>query len=111
MRVGDDHVHHAVRRQRRIPGKRLVDALRRLAVGFEQQVFRSARIAQMRPGQRRVCRGHRHAALGACDRPRVGRLEPEAAGAIDRSDQDLQHVQRARGLEAVGMGRDMPRMA
>jgi hypothetical protein len=42
----------------------------------------------------------------ACDRPRVGRLEAEAAGAIDRSEQDLQQVQRAAGLESVGMGRD-----
>ena len=40
------------------------------------------------------------------DRLRIGRLEAEAAGAIDRADQHLQHVQRARRLEAVGMGRD-----
>jgi hypothetical protein len=36
----------------------------------------------------------------------VGRLEPEAARHLDRAQQDLQHMQRAAGLEAVGMGRD-----
>jgi hypothetical protein len=36
----------------------------------------------------------------------VGRLEAEAAGAIDGAQQDLQHMQRAAGLEPVGMGRD-----
>ena len=39
------------------------------------------------------------------DRLRIGRLEAEAAGAIDRADQHLQHMQRARRLEPVGMGR------
>ena len=37
---------------------------------------------------------------------RVGRLVAEAAGAIDRAQQDLQHVQDAAGVEAVGVGRD-----
>jgi hypothetical protein len=36
----------------------------------------------------------------------VGRLVAEAAGAIDGAQQDLQHVDRAAGLEPVGMGRD-----
>ena len=36
----------------------------------------------------------------------IWRLETEAAGAIDRADQHLQHVQRPRGLETVGMSRD-----
>ena len=40
------------------------------------------------------------------DRLRIGRLVAEAAGAVDRADQHLQHVQRARRLEAVGMGGD-----
>ena len=40
------------------------------------------------------------------DRLRIGRLEAEAAGAVDRADQHLQQMQRARRLEAVGMGRD-----
>ena len=40
------------------------------------------------------------------DRLRIRRLEAEAAGAVDRADQHLQQVQRARRLEAVGMGRD-----
>ncbi len=51
--------------------------------------------------------------LGLAVRPRmrldglrIGRLEAEAAGAVDRADQHLQHVQRACGLETVGMGRD-----
>ncbi len=36
----------------------------------------------------------------------IGRLEPEAAGAFDRAEQDLQQMERPAGLEAVGMGRD-----
>ena len=40
------------------------------------------------------------------NRARIGRLEAKTAGAIDRADQDLQQVQGARRLEAVGMSRD-----
>ena len=39
-------------------------------------------------------------------RPRERRLVAEAAGAIDRAEQDLQQVQHPAGLEAVGMRRD-----
>jgi hypothetical protein len=48
----------------------------------------------------------RHAAWDAPRGLGVGRLEAEAAGHLDRAQQDLQHMQRAAGLEAVGMGRD-----
>jgi hypothetical protein len=36
----------------------------------------------------------------------VGRLHPVAAGHLHRAEDDLQQVQRAGGLEAVGMGRN-----
>ena len=36
----------------------------------------------------------------------VGRFEAHAAGGFDGPEDDLQRVQRAAGLEAVGMGRD-----
>ena len=38
------------------------------------------------------------------DRLRIRRLEAEAAGHVDRAEQHLQEVERAAGLEAVGMG-------
>ena len=53
MRVGDHHVHQAVDGERRLPGERLVDALRR-AVGVDQQVLGAARKAEMRAGERLV---------------------------------------------------------
>ena len=39
-------------------------------------------------------------------RLRIGRLEAEAAWRLDRSQQQLQHMQRTTGLEAVGMRRN-----
>ena len=46
------------------------------------------------------------AGFGGGDRLRERRLVAEAARAIDPAEQHLQQVQRAAGLEAVGMGRD-----
>ena len=108
MRVGDDHVHQAVDRQRRVPGKRLVDA-GRPAVLVDQQIFGAARKAEMRARQRLVGAEMLGPAVRRrmrLDRLRIGRLVAEAAGAIDGADQHLQQMQRARRLEAVGMGRD-----
>ena len=105
MRVGDHHVHQAMRRERVFPCEGLVDALRPALV-VKQQILRPARKAQMRPverpagaaiAMRRRVRLHR---LG------VRRLEAEAAGHLDAAQKDLQNVQRAAGLEAVGMGAD-----
>ena len=39
-------------------------------------------------------------------RLRIGRLEPETAGRLDRAEKQLQHMKRAAGLEAVRMRRD-----
>ena len=64
MGVGDDHVHHAVRGERGVPGEGLVDAQWRSVV-LHQQVFRSQRIAQMRAVQRRG-RGRTLSARLAC---------------------------------------------
>jgi hypothetical protein len=90
-------VHQPMGRQRRIPGEGLVDALGRLAVFVEQQVFRAARKPRCGPAAASTvgltsptlpCRP-----WPACWRLGVGRLEAEAAGAIDGAEQDLQHVQ------------------
>jgi hypothetical protein len=78
---------------------------------FDQQIFRSARIAQMRPGKRRVRAGIRHAAFGlAGDRPRIGRLEAESAGQSTRAEQDLQQMQRAAVWNPLEWA-EIPRMA
>ena len=60
----------------------------------------------MRPVKRLAC-------LVACvwlrvrlGRLGVGRLETKAAWNLDRPEQDLQDVQRAAGLEAIGMRRN-----
>ena len=105
MGVRDDHVHQAMRRHRVLPGERLVDA-GRAAVLLQAQVLGAVDEAQMRAVQRRV---GRHVAMGLGVRGGglgVGRLEAEAARRLDRAEQDLQHVQRAAGLEAVRMGAD-----
>jgi hypothetical protein len=60
MRVGDDHVHHAVGRQRRVPGKRLVDALASRRPSSSRSSARAE--AQMRSAQR-------HVGPDACGRP------------------------------------------
>ena len=81
----------------------------RLALGIDQQVLGAARKAEMRAGERLVGAEMLGPAMRRrmrLDRLRIRRLEAKAAGAIDRADQHLQHVQRARRLEAVGMGRD-----
>ena len=54
-RVGDDHVHHAVNGERRLPGEGLVDADRR-SVRLEQQILRPRGKAERRAAKRRVRR-------------------------------------------------------
>ena len=106
--VADHRLQHAVDRQRRVPAERLVDPDRR-AVGIEQQILRPARKAQRRARQRlagldlvRPAERARSRRAGAG----IGRFVAPAAGHIDAADQQLQHVQRPAGLEAVGVGRD-----
>ena len=108
MGIGDDHVHHAVRRKRRFPGERLVDALR-LAVAVHQQIFRSEWITEMRPCQRLT----RLYMFRPAMRPRmrgsglrIWRLIAIAARAIDGADDCLQHMQCPRRLKTIGMGGD-----
>ena len=105
MGVGDDHVHKAMRTQRIFPRKRLVDA-RGAAVGPEAQILGACGIAQMRAIQRLARRAI--AVRPGVDMRRLGvwRLETHAAWHLDRAEQDLKDVQRAAGLEPVGMGRD-----
>ena len=76
--------------------------------GIDQQVLRPHREAERHAGSGvsgAVGRPAGRLRPGG-DRLREGRLVAEAAGQIDRAEQDLQQVQRAAGLEAVGMGRD-----
>ena len=102
-------MHHAVRGERRIPGKRLVDA--RAACPSASTSRSSGPCGKPSGGPRQRLVGLHVARLaGAAWRRRsrlgIRRLVAEAAGAIDRAEQDLQQVQDAAGVEAVGMGRD-----
>ncbi len=106
MGVGDHHVHHAVGGDRRLPGKRLVDAPGR-ALFVDDQVAGPCREAERRSRQRRA-RGY-FAGLarwleGGRAGAREGGLVAEGAGAIDGAQQHLQDVNGATGMEAVGMG-------
>ena len=107
MGIGDDHVHQPVGRHRVVPRKRLVDALG-IARLVQQQVLGPVHKAEVRPVERLAgpvagmgFRMRRHGF-------RIGRLEPHAARRLDRAQQDLQRVDRAGGLEAVGMGGNAP---
>ena len=92
----------------RIPAVSLVEALRG-SLRVDQQVFGRGDEAQRRAGERRV--GLHLAGLAGrlhAGRRRLGewRLVAEAARHIDGAEQDLQEVDGAAGLEAVGMRRD-----
>ena len=96
--IADQQVHEAMRGDRRVPRKRLVDARRR-AVVVDDQILGPHRIAERRAGQRLA--GDDAAGLAGRFRPRrgrfrVGRFVAPAARDIDRADQDLQQMQ-ARG--------------
>ena len=103
--VGDDHVHHAVGGERRLPGEGLVDALR-AAVGVDGEVLGAAGVAEVRAVER-LAGGDLVVRPGVGgDGLGVGRLEAEAARGLDRAEEDLQQVDGAAGLEAVGVGGD-----
>jgi hypothetical protein len=94
--------------ERGFPGIGLVDAPG-AAVGLDQQVGGLHGKAERRARQGGVGRDlagapgrARHCTQG----PWVWRLVAKAAGHIDAAEQDLQHVDGAAGVEAVGMGRD-----
>ena len=81
--VADHRVQHAVRRQRRLPGERLVDAERR-AVGVDQQILRPVREAERRPGSGlpgAICAGLPAGLVAGGMGRGIGRLVAEAARA------------------------------
>ncbi len=101
-------MHHAVGGQRRLPGERLVDALRP-ALGVHQQILRPADETQRRSRHRLTRLNILRLAGRLRPRwhgPRERRLVAPAARRIDAAQQHLQQVQRAAGVKAVGMGRD-----
>ena len=105
-RVGDDHVHHAVNGERRLPGESLVDADRR-SVRLDQQILRPRGKAERRAVERRI---GRHALAGGLlrrrNRLRKRRLEAKSTRAIDRAEQRLQQMDGAASMKAVAMGGD-----
>ncbi len=98
-------MHHAVRRHGVFPSVCLVDA-RGCAIVFQRQIVGAVGKAEVRAVQGRA----------GCDADvrlgvrgggfRVGRLETEATGHFDSAEDNLQGVQRATGLETVGVGRN-----
>ena len=107
MGIGDHHVHRSMHGKRRVPGKRLVEAVRP-PLAVDQQIFRTARKAEMGSRQRLVGAEMLRPAVrcGMClNRLGIWRLETKATRAVHRADQHLKYVQRARRLEPVGMRR------
>ena len=110
MGVRDHHVHQPVGRHRVLPGERLVDARR---AGPPSSSSRSSGpCTKPRCGPSSGVSG-----LGAGMRLRVGvgglgigRLEAQAAGRLDRAEQDLQQVQRAAVWKPLEWA-EMPRIA
>ena len=107
-RVGDHHVHKAMRGDGRIPGIRLVDA-DRLSVAIDREVFRTRRESERRPAERRV---------GGIDdvepvlrklvrrnRLRIRRARAEVPRPVQRAEQQLDKVQCPARLETVRMRR------
>ena len=106
--IGDDHMHHAVGGDRRVPRKRLVDA-RGPAFGIDDQILGRHRVAERDPRQRlpgSELIGFAGGLWSGWARLWVWRLVTPPARYIDRADQHLQEVQRAAGLEPVRMRRD-----
>ncbi len=91
MGVGDHHVHETVGRERVFPGESLVDAQGR-AVVVQQEVLGPTRIAEMRSRQRLVRLKLRGGNRMRRHRLWIRRFEAEAAGTLDRAQQDLQQV-------------------
>ena len=99
-------MHQPVRGNRRLPREGLVDAPRR-AVRIDQEILRAWREAERRPaGQMPGVAALAGRLRPRRDRAREGRLVAEDAGRIDAAEQHLQDMDRAAGVEAVGMRRD-----
>ena len=73
---------------------------------IDQQVLRRTRVAQRRRIERAVGAARLAGAIRRRHRLRIRRLEAERARGLDRAQQQLQHVQRAAGLEAVAVRAD-----
>ena len=98
-------MHQPVGGHRVVPCEGLVDACG-CPVFAQRQIIGSMHKAQVRAVEW-LARCHFAVWLGVDRRWLwVGRLEPEPARDFDGAQQDLQNMQRAAGLEAVGMGRN-----
>ena len=104
MGIGYHHMHQAMRRHGVFPSVGLVNA-GRAAVVFETQIVRPLNIAQMRPVQRGA--GGDFAVRFGMRRNGfwIRRLKAKPAGHLNRAQDDLQQMQAAAGLKAIGMGR------
>ena len=106
--IADDHVHQAMGGQRALPGIGLVDA-QGLTRGIDRQVFGASRKTERHSRQRGVGRidagdvvfGQLHR------RNRLGkrRARAKVAGAVQRSEQHLDEMERATGLKAIAVRR------
>ena len=109
-RIVDNHVHHAVGGYGRIPGIGLVNALGH-AFGIHQQIIGAGDKSQGWTGQRRIGLHLPHLARGF-HTGRNGfwkwRLVTEAPRHIDGAQNDLQEMNGAAGLKAIGMGGNSP---
>ena len=105
--VGDHHVHQAVRRKRRLPRVRLVDA-QRPAVLVDHQILGARGVAVRHAFERRVWREdhcrivfRKRAQRNAA---RIRRFSAEIARSVERTQQHLDQMQRAAGMKSVGVG-------
>ena len=107
--IGNHHVHEAVRGNRRFPRIGFIYA-QRVAVLVDHQIFRARGEAQGRAGQRRVRRVNNvdviFRQLVRRDRFGIGRAGAEITGAVQRAQQHLDQMDRAAGMEAIGVGRN-----
>ena len=88
-----------------IPCKRLVDARGR-TIRLESEILRAVYETQMRAAQRGTnCHANVGFGVSGCWLW-IRWFEAETAGNLNCAKNDLQCVQRAAGLEPVGMGRD-----
>ena len=100
-------MHEAVRGNRRFPRIGFIDA-QRVAVLVDHQIFRARGEAQGWTGKRRVRRVNNidivFRQLMRRNRLGIGRAGAEVAGAVQRAQQHLDQMDRAAGMEAVGVG-------
>ncbi len=98
-------MHQTMRRHRVFPCIGLVDTRGR-AVLLQQQIFGTLHIAQVRAVERGAGCDLAVRLWVGCRRLGIGRLETHATGRLNRPQNDLQHVQRTAGLEAIGVRRN-----